>query len=146
MLANDPAFFEQLVLDVLFAMGYGANREELEHVGRSGDGGIDGAVSLDKLGLEKVYVQAKRYTDNSVGRPAIQQFIGALHLKQATKGVFFTSSSFTQQATSCAREVQDSIVLIDGPELTRLMIKYGVGVTHEVLKKPRVDGDYFADE
>jgi restriction system protein len=141
-----PAFFEALVLDLLHALGYGASEEDLERVGRSGDGGIDGIISLDKLGFERVYVQAKRW-QGSVGRPEVQAFYGALAGRRARKGVFLTTSSFTREAREFASQVAESIVLIDGPRLTSLMIEYGVGVTHyRVLRLPKVDGDYFEAE
>lgn len=138
-----PAFFEELVLDVLHALGYGASEEDIERVGHSGDGGIDGVISLDKLGFERVYIQAKRW-QGSVGRPEVQAFYGALAGRRARKGVFITTSSFTREARDFASQVADSIVLIEGPRLTSLMIEHGVGVTHyRVLRLPRVDGDYF---
>jgi restriction system protein len=138
-----PAFFEQLVLELLHALGYGASEEDLERIGHSGDGGIDGVISLDKLGFERVYIQAKRW-QGSVGRPEVQAFYGALAGRRARKGVFITTSSFTREAREFATQVADSIVLIDEPRLTALMIEHDVGVTHyRVLRLPRVDGDYF---
>lgn len=138
-----PAFFEDLVLDLLHALGYGANEDDLERVGHSGDGGIDGVISLDKLGFERVYVQAKRW-QGTVGRPEVQAFYGALAGRRARKGVFITTSSFTREAREFASQVVESIVLIDGPRLTSLMIEHGVGVAHyRVLRLPKVDGDYF---
>lgn len=138
-----PAFFEQLVLDLLHALGYGAGEEDLERVGQAGDGGIDGIISLDKLGFERVYVQAKRW-QNSVGRPEVQAFYGALAGRGARKGVFITTSSFTREAREFGAQVAASIVLIDGSRLTSLMIDHGVGVSHyRVLRLPKVDDDYF---
>ena len=138
-----PVFFEDLVLDLLHALGYGASEEDLERVGHSGDGGIDGVISLDKLGFERVYVQAKRW-QGSVGRPEVQAFYGALAGRRARKGVFITTSGFTREAREFGSQMADSIVLIDGPRLTSLMIENGVGVTHyRVLRLPRVDDDYF---
>lgn len=138
-----PAFFEGLVLDLLHALGYGASREDLERVGHSGDGGIDGIISLDKLGFERVCVQAKRW-QGSVGRPEIQAFYGALAGRRARKGVFITTSAFTREAREFANQVVESIVLIDGARLTSLMIEHGVAVSHyRVLRLPRVDDDYF---
>lgn len=138
-----PAFFEELVLDLLHALGYGASDDDLERVGRAGDGGIDGVISLDKLGLERVCIQAKRW-QGSVGRPEVQGFYGALAGRRARKGVFITTSCFTREAREFARQVADSIVLIDGVRLTSLMIEHGVGVTHyRVVRLPRVDEDYF---
>lgn len=140
---STPQFFEILVLDLLHAMGYGASRTDLQHVGKSGDGGIDGIISLDRLGLEKVYVQAKRW-QQSIGRPDIQGFYGALAGQRAKKGVFITTSAFTAQATDFARSVE-GIVLIDGARLASLMIEHGVGVSHNVVKVPKLDSDYFEE-
>ncbi|MDP2606991.1 MAG: restriction endonuclease [Deltaproteobacteria bacterium] len=141
-----PVFFEDLVLDLLHALGYGASEEDLERVGHSGDGGIDGVISLDKLGFERVYVQAKRW-QGSVGRPEVQAFYGALAGRRARKGVFITTSGFTREAREFGSQMADTIVLIDGPRLTSLMIDNGVGVTHyRVLRLPRVDDDYFDGE
>jgi len=110
-----PSFFETIVLDLLHRMGYGANRADLQRVGGSGDGGIDGVISLDRLGLEKVYVQAKRWQEN-IGRPHLQAFYGALAGQKAKKGVFITTSAYTGQALDFAKSV-DGIVLIDGSRL-----------------------------
>jgi restriction system protein len=141
--AAPPTFFEQLVLELLHALGYGASEEDLERVGHAGDGGIDGVISLDRLGFERVYIQAKRW-QGSVGRPDVQAFYGALAGRRARKGVFITTSSFTREARDFASQVAENVVLIDGPRLTALMIEHGVGVTHyRVLRLPRVDGDYF---
>jgi len=137
-----PEFFEHLVLDLLHAMGYGTSRDDLQRVGGSGDGGIDGVISLDKLGLEKVYIQAKRWK-NSVGSPEIQGFMGALQLQGASKGVFITTSSFTKEAVNAAGKARGSFVLVDGARLANLMIDYGVGVSHKAHKVPKVDNDYF---
>ena len=138
-----PAFFEQLVLDLLHALGYGASEEDLERVGHASDGGIDGVISLDRLGFERVYVQAKRW-QGSVGRPEVQAFYGALAGRRARKGVFITSSGFTREAREFGAQVAESIVLIDGSRLTSLMIEHGVGVSHyRVLRLPKVDDDYF---
>ncbi len=144
----DPMFFERLVLDVLHAMGYGVARDDLRQVGQSGDGGIDGVVNLDKLGLQKVYVQAKRWQDgNSVGRPDIQAFYGALAERRATYGVFITTSGFSRPALGAAKSLSDTIVLVDGEKLVRLMMEYGIGVsTVQVFNVKRLDTDYFADE
>ncbi|MCL2779816.1 MAG: restriction endonuclease [Polyangiaceae bacterium] len=139
-----PVFFERLVLDLLLAMGYGASRTDLQQVGGSGDTGIDGIIALDRLGLEKVYVQAKRWKAN-IGRPEIQGFYGALAGRRARKGVFITTSDFTREAKEYAQSVSDSIVLVDGTTLAALMIERGVGVSHKVLKIARLDGDYFED-
>ncbi len=141
MLSNTPAFFERLVLDVLHALGYGMTRRDLEQVGKSNDGGIDGIISLDRLGLEKVYIQAKRW-QNVVGRPEIQGFYGALAGQRARRGIFITTSAFSKQAVEFANSVE-GVILIDGQRLTELMIDYGVGVSHRIVKIPKVDSDYF---
>lgn len=139
-----PTFFETVVLDLLHRMGYGANRSDLQRVGGSGDAGIDGVISLDKLGLEKVYVQAKRW-QGVVGRPEVQGFYGALAGQRANKGVFITTSGFTAQATEFARSVE-RIVLVDGTRLADLMMDYEVGVSARTIKVPKVDSDYFDEE
>jgi restriction system protein len=145
LLANvSPAFFETIVLDLLHRMGYGASRADLQRVGGSGDGGIDGVISLDRLGLEKVYVQAKRWQSN-VGRPELQAFYGALAGQKAKKGVFITTSAYTSQAPDFAKSVE-GIVLIDGTRLAGLMIEYELGVTARAVKIPKIDGDYFDEE
>lgn len=145
LLANvSPAYFETIVLDLLHRMGYGASRADLQRVGGSGDGGIDGVISLDRLGLEKVYVQAKRW-QNNVGRPELQAFYGALAGQKAKKGVFITTSGFTAQATDFAKSVE-GIVLIDGARLASLMIECELGVTSRTIKIPKIDGDYFDEE
>lgn len=136
-----PRFFETTVLHLLHAMGYGATRADLQRVGGSGDGGIDGIISLDRLGFEKVYVQAKRW-QGSVGRPDVQAFYGALAGQRATKGVLITTSTFTAQAVDFARSVE-RVVLVDGEKLSALMVEHGVGVTHQLVKVPRLDGDFF---
>jgi restriction system protein len=144
LLEQTPAFFEQVVLDLLHALGYGTSRADLARVGKSGDGGIDGIISLDRLGLEKVYVQAKRW-QNTVGRPDVQSFFGALAGRRATKGVFITTSTFSREAREFAESVSDKIVLVDGARLTELMMDFGVGVQHKAIQVPRVDSDYFED-
>jgi restriction system protein len=143
--AAPPAFFETLVLDLLHSMGYGASRSDVVRVGGSGDGGIDGIISLDRLGLEKVYVQAKRW-QNNVGRPEIQGFYGALAGRRAQKGVFITTSAFTREAREFAETVADRLVLLDGGHLARLMIEYGVGVSRKAITVAQVDSDYFEGE
>jgi len=139
--AATPRFFEALVLDLLHAMGYGASRADLQQVGGSGDGGIDGVISLDRLGLEKVYVQAKRW-QSAVGRPDVQAFYGALAGQRASKGVFITTSNYSEQAKEFAASV-GQIVLVDGALLGSLMIEHGVGVSQRTFAVPRVDSDYF---
>jgi restriction system protein len=142
-----PAFFENLVVDLLVAMGYGGTHEDAARVvGRGGDGGIDGVIKEDRLGLESIYVQAKRW-DGSVGRPIIQQFAGALAGHHARKGVVLTTSTFTQDALTYAKTLQTTIVLINGKELAELMIEFGIGVSDvETIRLQRVDEDYFTDE
>lgn len=145
--AMAPASFEQLVIDLLTAMGYGGAYEDAAKVvGRSGDEGIDGVIKEDRLGLDTIYVQAKRW-QSSVGRPEIQRFAGALQGQRARKGVFITSSSFTAEAYKYAQSIQTTIVLVDGATLAELMIDHGVGVTtFKRIEIKRVDSDYFSDE
>ena len=143
-----PARFERLILDLLKAMGYGAGTfGKHEMTKASGDGGIDGIIHEDALGLDAVYIQAKRYqADTKVGRPAIQQFIGSLTGEGATKGVFVTTSDFSTEAKGYLAKVQHRVVLIGGTELARLMIRHGVGVRDRVSYVIRsVDEDYFSD-
>ncbi len=139
-----PSFFETIVLDLLHRMGYGASRADLLRVGGTGDGGIDGVISLDKLGLEKVYVQAKRW-QSTVGRPEVQGFYGALAGQRANKGVFITTSGYTAQAIDFAKSVE-RIVLIDGNRLVELMMDHEVGVTARTVRIPKIDSDYFDEE
>jgi restriction system protein len=139
-----PTFFETLVLDLLYALGYGSTEDDVQHVGRSGDGGIDGVISINKLGLEKVHVQAKRW-QGAVGRPEIQAFFGALAGRRAKKGILITTSTFTREAREFGEQIADSVVLIDGARLTGLMIEHRVGVSHKTVNLPRIDSDYFAD-
>ncbi len=142
--AVSPSFFETIVLDLLHRMGYGASHADLQRVGGSGDGGIDGVISLDKLGLEKVYVQAKRW-QQTVGRPEVQAFYGALAGQRANKGVFITTSSYTTQAIEFARSVE-RVVLVDGARLAELMVDHEVGVSSRTVKVPKLDSDYFDEE
>lgn len=142
--AISPSFFETIVLDLLHRMGYGASRADLKRVGGAGDGGIDGVISLDKLGLEKVYVQAKRW-QSTVGRPEVQGFYGALAGQRANKGVFITTSTYTPQAIEFANSVE-RIVLIDGRRLVELMMDHEVGVSARTVKIPKIDSDYFDEE
>jgi restriction system protein len=139
-----PDRFESLVLDLLHGMGYGTSRSDLQRVGKSGDEGIDGIISLDKLGLQKVYVQAKRW-QGMVGSPEIQTFMGALQLQGAERGVFITSSDFSTPAREAAARARGTIILVDGQRLASLMIEHGVGVTHKALRVPKVDGDFFVE-
>lgn len=141
LLQASPTRFEHIVLDVLHSLGYGANRQALQQVGGSGDGGIDGVISLDALGLEKVYVQAKRW-QSTVGRPELQAFYGALAGQKARRGVFITTSGFTAQAVDFSRSVE-GLVLVDGKRLVNLMLDHEVGVSSQLYKVPRLDSDYF---
>lgn len=142
-----PEFFEKLVLDVLIAMGYGGSQAEAqEHVGRAGDGGIDGIIREDRLGLDMIYVQAKRWERN-IGRPDIQQFVGALQGHRARKGVFITTSTFSREARDYAAALDVRVSLIDGTTLARLMIEHNVGVSVErVYQVKRMDSDYFEEQ
>jgi restriction system protein len=142
---QDPSFLEQSVLDVLIAMGYGGTEQRATVLGGSGDGGVDGVIDQDPLGLERVYVQAKRYGhENSVQRPDIQGFVGALHGVGANRGIFITTSRFSSGAREYAKSIGTRVVLIDGQRLSELMIKYGVGVQQrQVFTVVEVDEDYF---
>lgn len=142
-----PVFFERLVVDLLLAMGYGGSRAEAGRVTRqTGDEGIDGVIDEDKLGLDTIYIQAKRW-ESPVGRPEIQKFAGALLGQQARKGIFITTSTFSGEARKYADKIDSRIVLIDGNRLARLMIEHGVGVaTVQRYDIKRIDSDYFAEE
>lgn len=142
-----PVFFERLVVELLLKMGYGGSRQDAGRaIGRSGDGGIDGIINEDRLGLDSIYLQAKRW-ENPVGRPEIQKFAGALAEHRAKKGVFITTSAFTKEALASATKHDARIVLIDGEKLATLMIDHGLGVTLEATYEvKRTDSDYFADE
>jgi len=144
VIKQPPEFLEHLVLQLLTRMGYGGLETPSEHLGRSGDAGLDGLIRLDKLGLDVVYVQAKRYTDRHVGRPDIQAFVGALHGAQASRGVFITTSRFSADARDYADRVNARLVLIDGPELAALMIENDCGViSEETYTLKQVDDNYF---
>lgn len=142
---EDPVFLERSVLKTLVAMGYGGADGQAQHIGGTGDGGVDGVIEQDKLGLQRIYVQAKRYAaDNTVSREAIQAFVGALHGRNVTQGVFITTSRFSHGADEYARTIGTRVVLIDGARLAELMITYRVGVkpknTYTVVE---LDEDYF---
>lgn len=143
---STPRFFEELVVELLLAMGYGGSRKEAgAAIGRSGDEGIDGVISEDKLGLDFIYIQAKRW-DGSVGRPEIQKFVGALHGKRAKKGVFITTGTFTTDARDYVERIDPKVVLIDGSQLAEHMINFGVAVTTKVTYEvKRIDSDYFLE-
>lgn len=142
-----PDFFERLVIDLLLAMGYGGSRQDAGRaVGRGGDGGIDGIINEDRLGLDVIYVQAKRW-EGVVGRPEIQKFAGALQGQRARKGIFITTSAFTKDAREYASLIDSKIILIDGDQLTGLMIDYGIGVAEVAsYTVKRLDSDYFTAE
>jgi restriction system protein len=145
--SSSPRFFERLVVELLVKMGYGGSIKDAGQViGKSGDEGIDGTIKEDRLGLDVIYIQAKKW-EGAVGRPEIQKFVGALYGQRAKKGVFITTSSFSHEATEYVKNIDNKIVLIDGKQLTELMIDHGVGVaivsTYEVKK---VDNDYFTEE
>jgi restriction system protein len=142
-----PKAFEDLVLDVLHAMGYGDGTEDSRlRTGASGDAGIDGVIREDRLGLDVVYVQAKRW-EATVGRPVVQGFVGALQGARATKGIIFTASAFSGEAREYAASVSPRVVLVDGERLAALMIDHNVGVSErETYAVKRVDSDYFGDE
>jgi restriction system protein len=146
ILANPPDFMERVVVDLIVKMGYGGNHKDAgEAIGRSGDEGIDGIIKEDPLGLDIIYLQAKRY-EGTVGRPDVQKFAGALQGQRAKKGIFITTSFFSKEAKDFAAKIDSKIILIDGPMLGRLMFDYGIGVsvstTYEVK---RVDTDYFEE-
>lgn len=144
---TDPLFFEHVVRSVLVKMGYGTEGE-MKQLRGSGDGGLDGKIDRDELGLSQIYVQAKRYAeDNVVGRPAIQGFVGALATRGANVGVFFTTSKFSSEAMDAAERVPQDIALVDGLKLTELMIKHRVGV--QVARRVeivKIDEDFFSDD
>jgi restriction system protein len=148
VLALSPRFFEQLVVDLMVAMGYGGSNQEAGQTTRySSDGGIDGIIKEDRLGLDSIYLQAKRYSDKTVGRPEIQAFAGALDLHRARKGVFITTSGFSNDAQDYVGRIEKRIVLIDGARLAALMIEYGVGVTtRQTLTIKALDSDYFLED
>ena len=145
--ACPPAFFEQLVVDLLVKMGYGGTRKDAgQAIGRSGDGGIDGIIKQDRLGLDIVYIQAKKW-ESTVSRPEIQKFAGALQGMRARRGVFLTTSDFSSAAREYVSRIDSKIVLIDGRTLGQLMIDFGIGVTGvATYELKRIDMDYFAGE
>jgi len=144
--SSSPGFFETLVIDLLVRMGYGGTMQDAgQSMGRAGDEGIDGIIKEDRLGLDVIYVQAKRW-ENPVSRPEIQKFAGALQGKRARKGVFITTSDFSQGAKDYAASIESNIVLVGGRELAELLIDYGVGVsTTNVYEIKRMDYDYFEE-
>jgi restriction system protein len=146
ILGCSPTFFEQLVVELLVKMGYGGSRRDAgERIGQTGDGGIDGIIKEDRLGLDTIFIQAKRW-QGSVGRPEIQKFVGALQGQRAKKGVFITTSTYTSEAADYATRIDTKVVLIDGKQLAGLMIDFEVGVAPAatyVVK--RIDSDYFEE-
>ncbi|MCC6489638.1 MAG: restriction endonuclease [Candidatus Hydrogenedentes bacterium] len=142
-----PEFFERLVVELLVAMGYGGSRNDAgQRLGKSGDGGIDGIIKEDRLGLDIIYIQAKRW-ENSVGRPEVQKFVGALQGQRARKGVFLTTSTFTKEAQEYAANLESKVILVDGPLLAQYMIDSGIGVSNVAsYNVKRVDSDYFSEE
>jgi restriction system protein len=139
-----PELFERLVLDLLLSMGYGGSRQDAgEVLGKSGDGGLDGVIKEDRLGLDAIYIQAKRW-DNVVGRPVVQAFAGSLEGVRARKGVLITTSSFSGEARSYVKQIEKRIVLIDGNELAELMIEHNLAVSTDVVYEvKKLDNDYF---
>jgi len=143
---SSPAFFERLIVQLLLSMGYGGTSEGAGRaIGKSGDDGVDGVIDQDPLGVDQIYIQAKRYqAANSIGAAAVRDFFGALSLKRATKGIFVTTSSFSQPAIETARGLGSRIVLIDGKHLARLLIHYNVGTRdEEILRIKKLDEDFF---
>lgn len=142
-----PAFFERLVVELLVKMGYGGSwRDAARAVGQSGDGGVDGIIDEDRLGLDAVYIQAKRW-DGPVGRPEIQKFVGALMGRRARKGIFITTSTFSTEAQNYVNSIDYRIVLIDGKRLAEYMIDYDIGVSEVITYRiKRIDSDYFSND
>lgn len=145
--AASPSFFERLVVDLLVSMGYGGSRQDAGRaVGRSGDEGIDGIIKEDKLGLDVIYIQAKRW-ESTIGRPEIQKFAGALQGQRASKGVFITTSGFSKEAEEYVRIIPSKIILISGEQLATLMVDHNIGVSLvSKFELKRVDSDYFDGE
>ncbi len=150
VLSASPGFFEKVVVEMLVKMGYGGSlRDAGKALGGTGDGGIDGIINEDRLGFDAIYVQAKRWKDNTVGRPTVQSFAGSLLGKKGRKGVCITTSTFSKDAQEYVKEVEANakIVLIDGPTLASLMVDYGIGVsTESTFEIKRLDSDYFSEE
>ncbi|MCD7780826.1 MAG: restriction endonuclease [Candidatus Gastranaerophilales bacterium] len=145
LLKKDASLFETIVAKLLVNMGYGSSYDNiLQLKGKSGDEGIDGIIKQDVLGLDKVYIQAKKWTKATVPGPEVQKFAGALRQKHAAKGVFITTSNFTETAKKSAKEVSDNIILINGQTLTKLMIEYNVGVqVEDTVQIKKIDEDFF---
>lgn len=149
ILVSSPTFFEKMMVKLLTAMGYGGEtiEEAAAHIGGPGDGGVDGVIWLDALGIDKVYIQAKRYArDAKVGRKEVQAFSGALDDKQTTRGVFVTTSDFTAEAVNYVKSIPKQIVLINGDRLSELLVRYGVGVRVErTIEVKKLDEDFFEE-
>ena len=145
--SNSPDFFEKLVVQLLVRMGYGGSIQDAgKAIGRAGDEGIDGIIKEDKLGLDVIYVQAKRW-EAVIGRPELQKFVGALHGQRAKKGVFITASSFSDQAVQYVSQIDPKVVLIDGKQLVAYMIDHNVGVSiSNVIEVKNIDSDYFLED
>lgn len=145
---NSPEFFERLVVELLVAMGYGGSIEDAGRtVGKSGDGGIDGIIQEDRLGLDSIYLQAKRWNSSTIGRPEIQKFVGALQGQRAQRGVFLTTAKFSKDARGYAESIDMKVVLIDGDQLTQLMIDFELGVSpFATYRIKRLDSDYFLED
>lgn len=142
-----PSYFEKIVVELIVKMGYGGSIQDAgQAIGKSGDGGIDGIIKEDKLGLDVIYIQAKRW-ENVIGRPEVQKFVGALAGQRAKKGVFITTSHFTREATEYAAQMDTKIVLIDGEKLSQLMIDHNLGVSvQNIYEIKKIDSDYFEEE
>ena len=143
-----PDFFEQLVVDLMISMGYGGSRKEAGQATQyTADGGIDGVIKEDPLGLDMIYLQAKRYTESTIGRPEIQKFAGALDMQRAKKGVFISTSTFSNDAHKFVGMIEKRIILIDGSELASLMVEHNLGVSSkQVYDIKQIDSDYFSED
>ncbi len=146
--SGSPEFFEQLVVDLMISMGYGGSRKEAGQATQyTADGGIDGIIKEDPLGLDMIYLQAKRYSEGTIGRPDLQKFAGALDMQRAKKGVFITTSKFSSDAREFVGMIEKSIILIDGAQLAMFMVDHGLGVsTKQVYEIKQLDTDYFNED
>jgi restriction system protein len=144
---NSPSFFENLVVDLMVAMGYGGTRSDAsESIGKTGDEGIDGIIKEDRLGLDVIYIQAKRW-EGTVGRPEVQKFVGALHGQRAKKGVFITTGRFSNDAVDYIKNIDPKVILIDGETLVDFMIDFNLGTTTSTtLEIKKIDSDYFTED
>ncbi len=145
---QDPIFLEKLVIRLMHAMGYGGwSADSGEATQYTADGGVDGFINEDPLGLETIYLQAKRYTENTVGRPDLQSFVGALEMKRARKGVFITTSQFSKDALEYIRMIEKKVILIDGSKLAELMVEHSLGVSEkDTYSVKAIDSDFFVDD